>query len=346
MTNTPLVSICIASHNYARFLPDALDAALSQTYPNVEVVVVDDGSEDESPEVLARYADRVTLELVAEARGQGAACNRCFDLSSGDIIIFHDSDDVLEPDAVERIVAAFGSPDVTLVLGRLRDIDEHGASLDAVRPTPEPRLDGGDLRRLVAKHANFTWPETTGQSFRRTAIEPFVPMPETFAPDLYLSQLAALAGTVAVIDQPIARYRVHSGNKSTVPLCRGVDWLDMKLVERRAVDRSVREQAARLGLADPPGGDDDSDPMGLPHDHIRAGLEVAARRLKGERRATKWAIEGIRSIAVHPQFRVRSRLRHIAWFAAVMATPPATARRLCLRRYPFASQPAAELLGS
>jgi hypothetical protein len=334
MTDQPLVSICMANRNYGRFLGAALDRALDQTYTHVEIVVVDDGSTDDSPAVLKRYAGRVKYEL-SEPRGQGGACNRSFELSNGEIVLFHDSDDMLEPDAIERIVEAFEPPDVAVVLGRLRDVDEKGDPLPGLRPFEGCRLSGGDLRRMVADRANFIWPETTGQSYRRSALESILPIPDQFAPDLYLSHLAALDGRVAVIERPVGLYRVHGSNKSAKPSRVGVAWLDNKIHERRMVDHQVREVAYRKGVIDaPPKVGDDDDPAALPHDYIRAGLEVARRRLTREPGAVKWSIEGIRSIATHPQFKLRSRAKHIAWFASAAIAPPSVARRLVFSRYP------------
>jgi hypothetical protein len=157
-----------------------------------------------------------------------------------------------------------------------------------------------------------------------TVLEAVMPIPDGFAPDLYLSNLVALEGNVATIDEPIGRYRLHSANKHLVPGRVGIDWLDMKLHERKLIDDEVRARASALGLTSGP------------HDYIRAGLEVAHRRLTRQSGATKWALEGIRSIATHPQFRLRSRAKHIAWFAGTAVAPPSVARRLSLQRYPLA----------
>lgn len=332
----PLVSICIPSHNYARYMSEALDAALDQSYRHVEVVVVDDGSVDDSPTVLASYADRVTIEL-QERLGQGAACNRAFALSSGDIVMFHDADDVLEHDAVERIVAAFTDARVSLVLGRLRDVDAQGRELPGTRPPAGCPMWGGDLRRLVLERGSFFWPETTGQSFRRTALDDIMPIPPAMVPDIYLSNLAALVGSVSVIERPVGRYRVHGTNASLVPTQRGQAWLELKLGERRRIHRAVRDYAITKGLD--VGSDHPADEPGRPHDYIAAGLEVAYRRFAGKPGAARWAVEGIRSIARHPQFSIAARARHVGWFAAAAVAPPAVARRLVESRYPYVRLP-------
>ena len=95
----PLVSIVIPSYNYGRFLRQTIDSALNQTYPNTEVIVVDDGSTDDSREVLAGYGERITVHL-QENRGEAVAYNTGFRLSRGAIVCFLDSDDALLPTAL------------------------------------------------------------------------------------------------------------------------------------------------------------------------------------------------------------------------------------------------------
>jgi glycosyltransferase involved in cell wall biosynthesis len=99
----PLVSIVIANYNYGRFLGEAIQSALDQTYPAVEVILVDDGSTDDSLEVAARYPIQVFPRKnggVSAARNFGAAQSR------GEYILFLDSDDKYEPQTVEKLLAA------------------------------------------------------------------------------------------------------------------------------------------------------------------------------------------------------------------------------------------------
>ncbi|MGC4083750.1 MAG: glycosyltransferase family A protein [Vicinamibacterales bacterium] len=113
----PLVSIVVLNYNYGRYLTEAVESALSQTYPAIEVVVVDDGSTDESAEVLARYEGRVTICRKRNG-GMVSAMNRGFAESRGDVIVFLDADDFLLPDAVAVHVAALADPGVV----RSRDL--------------------------------------------------------------------------------------------------------------------------------------------------------------------------------------------------------------------------------
>jgi len=98
-----LVSIVIANYNYARFLGAAITSALEQTHPALEVVVVDDGSTDDSREVAARYPVRLVTQRnlgVSAARNRGARETR------GKYLVFLDSDDILEPTYVAKCLAA------------------------------------------------------------------------------------------------------------------------------------------------------------------------------------------------------------------------------------------------
>ena len=99
---TLLASIVINNYNYGRFLPEAIESALGHTYPNTEVIVVDDGSTDNSREVISKYGSRVISVLKANG-GQGSAFNAGFAASKGDLIFFLDSDDFFYPEKVASI---------------------------------------------------------------------------------------------------------------------------------------------------------------------------------------------------------------------------------------------------
>jgi glycosyltransferase involved in cell wall biosynthesis len=100
------VTVVINNFNYGRYLASAIDSALHQTYPRIEVIVVDDGSTDESRAVIAAYQDRV-IPVLKENGGQASAFNAGFAHAQGDLLIFLDSDDILLPHVVEQVVAAF-----------------------------------------------------------------------------------------------------------------------------------------------------------------------------------------------------------------------------------------------
>lgn len=102
---TPLVSVIIPTYNRARLLPEAIASVLGQTYPRIEPIIVDDGSTDETPEVLRQYGDRIRIVRQGNA-GPAIARNRGIAVATGEIIAFLDSDDQWMPTKLERQVAS------------------------------------------------------------------------------------------------------------------------------------------------------------------------------------------------------------------------------------------------
>ncbi len=93
----PLVSVVIPAFDAERFVAEAIESALTQTYGPVEVIVVDDGSTDETAAVLAGFGDRIRV-VRQENRGPSAARNAGFAVSSGEMVAFHDADDIMTAD--------------------------------------------------------------------------------------------------------------------------------------------------------------------------------------------------------------------------------------------------------
>ncbi|MSO89799.1 MAG: glycosyltransferase [Rhodospirillaceae bacterium] len=129
------VSIIVTAHNYAKYLPRALDSALSQNYAAVEVVVVDDGSTDETPQILLRYEGRPGLKIVRTAGiGLAAACNRGIAASTGEYIVRLDADDWYDEN-LALVLATYldRHPDIGLVFCDLVAVDSHGDIIERVR---------------------------------------------------------------------------------------------------------------------------------------------------------------------------------------------------------------------
>jgi len=112
------VSIVTPSYNQAQFLEETIVSVLGQDYPDLEYVVVDDGSSDGSIEIARRYESRLHELVVQENAGQVAAINRGFEHTTGELMAYVNSDDTLLPGAVTEMVAEFESdPGLVLVYG-------------------------------------------------------------------------------------------------------------------------------------------------------------------------------------------------------------------------------------
>jgi glycosyltransferase involved in cell wall biosynthesis len=214
-------SIIISNYNYGRFLGQAIESALSQTYANTEVIVVDDGSTDDSREVLAGYADRVQV-LLKENGGQASAFNCAFRRTRGDVIVLLDADDLLLPTAIEKAVGLFSKRRTAKVHWPLWVIDERGRRTGEVCPDWGP-LAEGDLREAVLGRGadGYVWPPTSGNCWSRACLEQVVPFPEagnSIWPDFYLATLVPLYGLVYRLPEPQGLYRIHGANYTYVAI--------------------------------------------------------------------------------------------------------------------------------
>ena len=107
----PLVSILISAYNAEKWIAEALESAITQTWPRKEIIVVNDGSTDRTGEIARRFASENVLVLSTENRGSAAGRNHAFRLSQGDYIQWLDADDSLASDKIERQMAAMGEVD-------------------------------------------------------------------------------------------------------------------------------------------------------------------------------------------------------------------------------------------
>jgi glycosyltransferase involved in cell wall biosynthesis len=136
----PLISVMIPVYNGQAYLGEAIDSVLVQSYRPIEIIVVDDGSDDASGEVARRYGDAVRYQRQARA-GNGAARNRAVALASGHLFAFLDADDRLVPGALERLADAFrDDPSLQAVYGHVREFVSPDLDTDA-RTRLRPPID-------------------------------------------------------------------------------------------------------------------------------------------------------------------------------------------------------------
>jgi glycosyltransferase involved in cell wall biosynthesis len=203
----PLVSIVVPSYNHARYLREAIDSILAQDYARLELIVIDDGSTDGSPEILRGYGTRFHWEL-QQNQGQVATLNRGWLMSKGGIIGYLSADDLLLPGAVAAAVRCLEDhPDAVLAYCDFNLIDPDSAVVRRVR-TPE-----FDYQRMVA---DIECPPGPGAFFRRTAFEKAGTWNSQFKQMLdyeYWLRLG-LHGRFVRIPEVLAAYRVHPGSQS------------------------------------------------------------------------------------------------------------------------------------
>lgn len=210
----PLASIIINNYNYGHYLPETIESALDQTYQPTEIIVVDDGSTDNSQQIIANYREQI-IPLLKENGGQGSAFNAGFAVSHGEAICFLDADDVLLPGAIERAVKLLHQPNVVQVHWPLQAIDTHGKPLGKLipdKPLPEGDLREVHLRGGVEGHALSP---TSGNAWSRSYLEKIFPLPDTYYSlnaDSYLAFLSPFFGSIKRIVEYQALYRIHGHN--------------------------------------------------------------------------------------------------------------------------------------
>jgi glycosyltransferase involved in cell wall biosynthesis len=208
------VSIVITNFNYARFLRASVESALSQDYPDVEVIVVDDGSTDESAALLAELkAEYPRLTVIAqENRGQAGAMNAGFARATGDWIVFLDSDDALDSSAV-GVALRNADDDASVLQFFLRTIDAAG-NATGIHPFCHV-LESGNVFGQICASGHFRFMPTSANVFRRRDLARFLPVPEKqwrICADTYLVFAAASQGCVRTVPGILGSYRIHDAN--------------------------------------------------------------------------------------------------------------------------------------
>lgn len=208
---SPLVSIVTPSYNQGKFLEKTILSVLGQTYSSIEYIVIDGGSTDNSVDIIRKYEDRISFWLSEKDRGQSQAINKGWLRAKGSYCSYLNSDDLLQPDAVAKIVDAFSkNPDAGVVYGDSTFIDEKGQIIEQAKGTP------CDFKKLLID----------GQG-------PYIVQPSSFYStasvrkagyideNLHLSMdydlLLKLAknSKMMYIPEPISLFRLHSNAKSS-----------------------------------------------------------------------------------------------------------------------------------
>ena len=250
----PLVSIFVANYNYAAYVGQAIDSVLGQTYPCFELIVCDDGSTDNSWEVIESYVqrdDRVKLIRTANS-GQGSAWNTAFVESKGQIICTLDADDTFRPDKLETVVRHFAQhPSTGLAIHPLMVIDQVGRAIMRI-PFMTGFEEGWIAERVLRRGGRWRFLPASALCFRREVANHVFPIPATLfrrTADGFVFTLAPLLAPVSFIPDILGSYRVHGSNGMSSSR------LDAKTAERvlSAIERitqGVNQRLSELGFAD------------------------------------------------------------------------------------------------
>ena len=206
MTESGLVSIIIPAYNQGHYLGKAIQSGLDQTYPHHEVIVVDDGSQDNTAQVARGYSDPRVRYAYQENHGLSGARNTGMRLAKGEYLTFLDSDDGFLPDKLALLVAELEAhPQTGFTAGQALLIDEHGQrigrSFDSRLPERPEELLLGNPFHVGSVMLRRSWQEKTG--FFDEGLRSYEDWD-------YWLRLAVLKCPMRVIEKPVSLYRFHT----------------------------------------------------------------------------------------------------------------------------------------
>ena len=208
----PSISVVISSYNYAHFLGETIQSVLAQTCPAREVIVIDDGSSDDSVAVARSFGDRVRV-VEQENGGVCVARNNGARLATGDVLAFLDSDDIWLPRKLERQAEAFSSdPEVGLVSCGIRFFNPRGETIVEYNEGKS----GWCAKDILLYKEPVLNTTASAVAVRRDVFEAaggFDPRRELFAAeDREFASRAARLAKIAFVPEILVDYRIHGAN--------------------------------------------------------------------------------------------------------------------------------------
>lgn len=240
MTKFPLVTIITPAYNRADLIVETIESVLNQDYPNLEYIVLDDGSADGTLDVIKRYDGR--LRWVSHPNiGETRTVNKGFEMAQGEIIGVVNSDDPLLPGAVTKLVAALvDHPEVVVVYPDWQMIDQHGKVIQTI--LSYDFLSYAEMVRL-----DFCLPGP-GAFFRRSVLEAIGGR----NPDYQLIgdhdfwYRAGLLGPFLRVKGPLATFRVHPGSATMNQRGRRMAEEHLRMMEKLLKRQDIPEALVRL----------------------------------------------------------------------------------------------------
>lgn len=236
----PLISFIVTSFNYEKFVIKTLESIKNQSYENIEIIVVDDKSTDNSAGIILKFIEKsgnFPIKLIehSENKGQMAAMLTGLLYANGQFVCFIDSDDILVKDYAKTLIRVHLSSSVAFVSGQLIEIGENDEihtkysvssfqkeksyELQSIDELLKIDVDNVDYKVLDIKNAPFGgwyWSAMSANMFRKSALDLFIyyDAPENWkiCPDKFLLNFAHLIGGSAIVYAPLVGYRRHGEN--------------------------------------------------------------------------------------------------------------------------------------
>lgn len=237
MESQPLFSILVANYNNGRYLSTCLDSILKQDYPNIEIIVVDDGSTDNSLSIIEPYLQknhRIKLFKNEKNKGVGFTKKRCIDEASGEILGFVDPEDTITSNAISKMIEIHKKhPQVSLAYSNLYYCDEqlNITREKNIKQVPQGKYDFFNEHGDISAFACFK-----RKSYLKTiGIDSGLKNAED--QDLYFKLYDV--GEVILLNEPLYHYRIHEKGLSTLNnVDKSLFWR-WKVIMKRAEERGI-----------------------------------------------------------------------------------------------------------
>lgn len=229
--NWPKVSIVTPSYNQGQFLEETIRSVLDQNYPNLEYIIIDGGSTDNSVEIIRKYEDRLAYWVSEPDRGQAHAVNKGFREATGEILAWQNSDDTYQPGAIRTVMKYFkNNPKVYMIYGDFCFMDEKG-EIFSYRALPD-----FSIRRFV--NGVRTPPQPT-VFFKKQALEEVGYLDESLNHcmdrDLYIR--IGKKYPIKHIPKIVGNFRIHHESKTMSQ--KKKQFTEGQVVRERYIDHKI-----------------------------------------------------------------------------------------------------------
>jgi glycosyltransferase involved in cell wall biosynthesis len=323
------LSIVIPNYNYEDFVGKAIESCLAIDWPEVEVIVVDDGSTDNSRQVIEAFGDRIHAIFQPNSTHR-VACNEGYAVSTGDYVIFLDSDDLLAP-GIAKEIFAIATPTTSKVQVQMERIDGDGNSRGSVFPYFDPLPTPAEIRHWMITTNAYPTPPSSGNAYSRTYLDKIFPLSKEWDDfsDSQLLTAAPLLGDVMTVAKPMAKYRIHGKNESHLMNRPGRFAREIRRADRTF--RYAQHVGKTIGID-------------IPDDVLRKNLHVLQHRIPSVKLApethplegdTKSRVFGdmVRASFTFEGMSVKNKLLLGVWGALTLALPKPLARKLVSLRF-------------
>lgn len=320
--SAPRISVVVCNYNYERYVRQTIDSVLQQSYPPLEVIVVDDGSTDGSLDIIRQYEPRGVKVMAQANGGQISAYNAGFEQTQGDVVLFLDSDDALKPEALADIARQFAAG-VAKVHFRLEIIGPNGEQVGATIPH---ELAQGDVATAFLRHGvPHASPPASGNAYRRSVLTKIFPLPtdeqDRHGADFFCIFGSTLFGTVAACERTLGLYRIHRmpGKDSSFTFGNAAKGLSL--------DKRLQARIERFGrwMTERSQGTIQSPTTLLDFSNEKSAYATTALAGKGWWADKKAALQRLprllRSIAVRHDYSLLKKTGLFAWAVVVLLAP-------------------------